>query len=95
MSYVSHIGEWSGNGEGFKPESQVYNATCTSLHVISAHDHGESLGELLAALVFFDLPATMVLDTALLPIDLTLNTLAYLDEGSFPSAPYCSVLTGS
>lgn len=61
---------------------------------LSSHDHSDNLQELAAAFAFFDLSATAIMDTVLLPVDAASYALNSPEDTPYRDSP-CQVLTGS
>lgn len=93
VSSSAHFNGWSDPDDSER-RPMVYGGTCHSLLMLSNHEHPNALGEVLATFAFFDLPGSFIMDTVLLPIDLSSDAYGQMSGDRYGKS-YCDVLTGS
>lgn len=77
-----HIGNYLD--EDLSRVSRTYSGFCLGIGMITRHNHNDSKSETLALLGFYDMAMSGFLDTALLPIDLSMDTIFYFKNGYYP-----------
>lgn len=89
-SSVAHTTSWSDIGDEFEEElentSYAYSGFCLNLKMIENHKRSGSHSDAMGILAFYDMPLSITLDTALLPIDIGYDLYRYADHGSYPNS---------